>query len=80
MTIKEHYMEVLEFFGELFPFIFENLNKRFEKELKAINEQFEFEPFKCKYPVVKITFEEGCKLLKDNGIEQDPHVDLDTTT
>ena len=80
MTIKEHYFEVLEFFGELFPYIFDNLAKRFERELKAINEQFEFEPFKCKYPVVKITFEEGIAILKENGIEWDPLADLDTPT
>lgn len=54
----------MDFFGELFPYMFEQLHKRFERELKAINEQFEFEPFKCKYPVVKLTFEEGCALLK----------------
>ena len=57
MAIKEHYYELLDFFGELFPFMFEQLAKRYERELKAINEQFEFEPFKCKYPTVKLTFE-----------------------
>lgn len=30
-------MEILEFFGELFPFIFNGLEKRFARELKAIN-------------------------------------------
>jgi len=69
MTIKEHYFEILEFFGELLPFIFENIAKRCEKELKIVNEQFECQPFKCKYPVVKITFEEGVALLKENGID-----------
>lgn len=56
MAIKEHYFEVLDLFGELFPYIFNGLEKKFARELKAINEQFEFEPFKCKYPVVRITF------------------------
>jgi aspartyl/asparaginyl-tRNA synthetase len=80
MAIKEHYMEVLEFFGELFPYIFENLEKRFHRELKAINEQFEFEPFKCKVPVVKLTFEEGIALLKENGVNWEVDQDLDTPT
>lgn len=31
MAIKEHYMEVLEFFGELLPYVFEGLAKRFGK-------------------------------------------------
>lgn len=80
MAIKEHYFEVLDFFGELFPFIFNGLEERFSRELKAINEQFEFEPFKCKYPIVRITFEEGIALLKEHGIEWDPLADLDTPT
>lgn len=49
-------MEILDFFGELFPYIFEGLQTRFARELKAINEQFEFEPFVCKTPVVKLTY------------------------
>jgi aspartyl-tRNA synthetase len=57
MAIKEHYYELLDFFGELFPYLFENLANRFARELKAINEQFEFEPFVCKKPYLKLTFE-----------------------
>ena len=29
MSIKEHYFEVLEYFGELLPFIFEQLAVRY---------------------------------------------------
>ncbi len=47
--------------------------------MKTINEQFEFEPFVCKTPVVKLTFEEGIQLLKENGIEWSVEEDLDTT-
>lgn len=79
MTIKEHYFELLDFFGELFPYIFNNIEKRYGAELKAINEQFEFAPFKCKVPVVKLTFAEGIALLKENGIEWPADEDLDTT-
>ena len=31
MAIKEHYMEVLEFFGELFPYIFEGLSQKYAR-------------------------------------------------
>jgi hypothetical protein len=31
MGIKEHYYELLDFFGELFPYMFEQLAKRFER-------------------------------------------------
>lgn len=64
MSIKEHYFELLDFFSELFPYIFENIEKRYGKELQTINQQFEFAPFKCKLPVVKLTFAEGIELLK----------------
>jgi hypothetical protein len=31
MTIKEHYFELLDFFGELFPYMFSELQKKFDK-------------------------------------------------
>lgn len=78
MSIKEHYFELLDFFGELFPYIFENLEKRFSRELNAINQQFEFAPFKCKIPVLRLTFAEGIELLKENGVEWPAMEDLCT--
>lgn len=59
MEIKEHYFELLDCMGDLFVSIFKGLETRYAKELVAINKQFAFEPFVCKYPVVKLTFEEG---------------------
>lgn len=78
MSIKEHYFELLDFFGELFPYIFNNIEKRYARELEAINQQFEFTPFKCRLPVVKLTFAEGIELLKENGIEWPAMEDLST--
>jgi aspartyl/asparaginyl-tRNA synthetase len=78
MAIKEHYDELLDFMGEMFNFIFDGLEHRFHRELKAINEQFEFEPFKSLKPALKLTFEEGIQLLKENGIEWSVHDDLST--
>jgi aspartyl-tRNA synthetase len=63
---------------ELFSYIFENLEKRFGKEIEAIKEQYPFEPFKIKKPIVKLTFQEGVELLKENGIVVNPLEDLDT--
>ena len=76
MTIKENYHEILDLLGELFAYIFEGLETRFSKELAAINEQFPYEPFRFKRPVLKLTFEEGIALLKSKGIEQEPLEDL----
>jgi len=68
MTIKENYYELLDIMGDLFVFIFKGIEQRYAKELAVINDQFPFEPFKCKSPVVKLTFEEGVKLLKEEGV------------
>jgi len=69
MTMKENYHELLDFFGEMFGFIFKGLETEYAKELATINEQCPFEPFKFKSPVVKLTLEEGVQLLKEKGIE-----------
>lgn len=38
MTIKEHYFEVLDVLGDMFYYIFSNLEKRFKKELDIIKQ------------------------------------------
>jgi aspartyl-tRNA synthetase len=78
MVINEHYFELMDFMGELFIYIFEGIEKRYAAELKAIDHQYPFEPFVCKKPVLKLTFEEACKLLKENGVEQSVHEDFNT--
>jgi aspartyl-tRNA synthetase len=78
MEIKQHYNEVLDVIGNLFTHIFKGLETRYANELAAVNGQYEFEPFKFLENPLKLTFEEGVQLLKENGIEQDLHDDLDT--
>ena len=78
MEIKQHYFEVLDVIGNLFNHMFKGLETRFAKELAAVNSQYAFEPFKFLEKPLKLTFEEGVKLLKENGIEQDLYDDLDT--
>lgn len=78
MAIKEHYFELLDILGSLFNFIFEGLTTRWARELSVINDQYPFEPFKFISPPLKLTFEEGVNLLKENGIEQDLFDDLST--
>lgn len=78
MVIKENYMELLDFMGDMCTSIFKGLEQEYQKEIAAINEQFPFEPFKVKTPVLKLTFEEGVKMLNESGVKQDPLEDLDT--
>jgi len=78
MTIKESYHEVLDVMCDLFEHIFEGLEKRYAREIEIIKLQYPSEPFKFKKPVVRLTFEEGCQLLKEEGVHQDLFEDLST--
>lgn len=78
MTINEHYFELMDFMADLFIFIFEGIEKRYSAEIKTIDNQYPFEPFVCKKPVLKLTFEEACAILKENGIDQSVHEDFST--
>lgn len=78
MSIRQHYSEILEVIGNLFTFMFSNLNKVYGKELAAIREQFPCEPFLVAEKPVIIDYKEGIKMLNDHGIEQSVHEDLST--
>jgi aspartyl/asparaginyl-tRNA synthetase len=56
MQFKEHYFEVLDVLADMFVFIFAGLEERFSKELKVVQDQYPFETFKCKTPVLKLNF------------------------
>ena len=76
MVFKEHYFEVLDLLSEMFVHIFNGLESRYAKELSIVNEQYPFEPFKCKN--VRLNFKEGVRLLEEAGYKQDPLQDLNT--
>lgn len=78
MTIHEHYDEVLEVFSDLFIYIFDGIKNKCKNELERIREQHPFEDLKYLKPTLKISFAEGCKLLREAGIDQDEYEDLST--
>mmetsp|Transcript_43550 Transcript_43550/g.132545 ORF Transcript_43550/g.132545 Transcript_43550/m.132545 type:complete len:489 (+) Transcript_43550:866-2332(+) len=78
MAIHEHYDEVLNVFSDLFISIFDGINERCSNELERIREQHPFEDLKYLRPTLKITYAEGCKLLRDAGVDQDDLEDLST--
>jgi nondiscriminating aspartyl-tRNA synthetase len=78
MEIKESYMEVLDSIEETFSHMFAGLESRYKEYLNVVCDQYPFTDFKMKTPVVKLTFQEGVDLLKEHGVEQDAHDDLDT--
>jgi len=59
MEIKEHYFEVLDLLADMLTFLFKGLEERYKPELDTIKQQYPFEDFKCKTPVVKLSFKEG---------------------
>lgn len=78
MTIKEHYFEVLDMLANMLVFIFEGIENRYKAELECVKQQYPFEDFKCKTPVVKLHFKDGVKMLAEAGFTQGALDDLST--
>lgn len=78
MTINEHYHECMEMLGDLFVSIFDGLNSKFSKEIEIIRKEFPAEALEYPKKTVRLTFKEGYELLKEAGMEIDPHGDLPT--
>lgn len=70
MAIHEHYDEVMDVFSDLFIHIFDGLNERCKAELERVREQHPFEDLKYLRPTLKLTYAEGCALLREAGIDQ----------
>ena len=80
MVFEDHYFEVTEVMNSMFTNIFRGLNERCKKEIEVVNAQYPFEPFVWCDKLLRIEFTEGCRLLAEKGINQDPIGDLDTET
>ena len=66
----EHYDEVMDVFSDLFISIFDGINERCKNELERVREQHPFEDLKYLRPTLKLTYAEGCALLREAGVEQ----------
>jgi aspartyl-tRNA synthetase len=64
MTIKEHYHEVLQHLGDVFVHIFDKLKETAQRELKAVNKQYAFEPLKYLKNTVVIEFKDAVQMIK----------------
>ncbi|GER51576.1 aspartate--tRNA ligase [Striga asiatica] len=78
MEIKEHYSEVMDVVDRLFVAMFDSLNETCSKELEVINRQYPFQKLKYLGKTLRLTFEEGVRMLKEAGVEIDPLGDLNT--
>ncbi len=78
MAINEHYYEVLDVFSDLFIAIFDGIGKHFRPQLEAIRAQHPFEDLVYLNPSLRITYEEGLKLLEGAGYKIPFGEDLNT--
>ena len=78
MVIHEHYDEVLDVFSDLFIYIFDGINERCKAELERVREQHPFKDLEYLRPTLKLSYAEGCALLRAAGVEQDDYEDLST--
>jgi len=78
MAFYEHYHEVLDLYDGLFIHIFENLPKRFAKEIEVIKRQFPFEDFKYQNPSLRLKWTDAVALLREAGIDIGDFDDIST--
>eukprot|EP00038_Savillea_parva_P030863 m.80980 g.80980 ORF g.80980 m.80980 type:complete len:607 (+) comp9382_c0_seq3:44-1864(+) len=79
MTIVEHYHEVLDVMDKLFVYIFTELQTRFANEIALINQQFEREPFQFLVPSLRLDWQDGIRMLQEDGVDIGVFEDLSTT-
>jgi aspartyl-tRNA synthetase len=70
MVIHEHYDEVLHVLSNLFIHIFDGIKARCQNELERVREQHPFEDLQYLNPTLKLTYAEGCALLREAGVAQ----------
>eukprot|EP00698_Gefionella_okellyi_P018877 TRINITY_DN5712_c0_g1_i1.p1 TRINITY_DN5712_c0_g1~~TRINITY_DN5712_c0_g1_i1.p1 ORF type:complete len:583 (+),score=130.10 TRINITY_DN5712_c0_g1_i1:60-1808(+) len=78
MTFKEHYYEVLDVIGDMFVYIFEEMEKRCAAELEAIRVQFPCAPLKFNKETLRFPYSEGVALLNAAGENLGPTDDINT--
>ncbi|KAL6937695.1 aspartate--tRNA ligase dps1 [Hanseniaspora osmophila] len=79
MAFEEHYDEVLDVLSEMFIFIFTNLKKRYGNQIDIVRKQYPMEDFLIPEKMVRITYKEGIKMLRDAGkTELGDYDDLNT--
>jgi len=78
MAFKYHYHEVLNTIGNSFTEMFKGLRDNYAREIAAVGQQYNVEPFKFLDPPLRLEFHEGVKMLRDAGIETGDEEDLST--
>ncbi|CAL5222285.1 g4624 [Coccomyxa viridis] len=69
MAINEHYNEVLDVMDHVFISMFNSLHKNYAQQLATIAEQLPVEPLQYLPKTLRLSFEEGMKMLQEAGFE-----------
>lgn len=69
MEVKEHYSEVMDVIGGVFNSMFKGLKEKFSKEIEVVKSHYGYSDFEFLEEPLKLTFEEGVKMLKEAGVE-----------
>jgi len=78
MAFKYHYHEVLETIGNTFTEMFKGLRDNYAREIAAVGQQYNVEPFKFMEPPLRLEFPQAVKMLREAGIEMGDEEDLST--
>lgn len=78
MVIEEHYHEALEVIDGLLRFMFTELKKRYSKEIETVRQQFPSQDFTFPEKTVILTYRDGLKMLREDGVEIEDDADINT--
>ncbi|KAJ1960069.1 aspartate--tRNA ligase dps1 [Dipsacomyces acuminosporus] len=78
-AFREHYHEVMYMIGDMFIYIFKNLEERWAHELEIVRRQYPSEPIKFEDKPLKLEYKDAVALLRKHGVEMDDFEDLSTT-
>ncbi|KAJ2744647.1 aspartate--tRNA ligase dps1 [Coemansia sp. BCRC 34301] len=77
-AFREHYHEVMNMIGDMFIYIFKNLELRWAAELAAVRKQYPSEPIQVGNKPLRLEFKDAVALLRKNGEAIGDYDDLNT--
>ncbi|KAJ1721700.1 aspartate--tRNA ligase dps1 [Coemansia biformis] len=77
-AFREHYHEVMDMIGDMFLYIFRNLEERWAHELQVVRRQYPSEPPKFGDKPLRLEFKDAVALLRNAGEEVGELDDLTT--
>ncbi|KAJ2788924.1 aspartate--tRNA ligase dps1 [Coemansia linderi] len=77
-AFREHYHEVMNMIGDMFIYIFKNLEKRWAFELATVRKQYPSEPILVGDKPLKLEFKDAVALLRKHGEEMEDFGDFTT--